>query len=270
MDEIIERGDPFDCDENTSQEDRRVRPLFEKTKRKIEQSVSLPPPPPPMDLQNLDGFTCYVQEIIAKTIFRTTIPSQPPDKEVDSPELYTDKMNYHRAVTGAKQFKDAYNGLKERISEKLSHTLESSVYEAIMFTPRLLCQKMKKEGDVEVSDWSQIPFENNKGSEKIRLTFITTRGDVEDLILYVTDSEAEYIKGLHNLFHLEKYVTTILLECVKDPEITRAIENYTHAWTVLATPTYAGKPIREWEDLTFINFVDYLYSLHLMLEFFEK
>lgn len=265
MDEIIERGDPFDCDENTSQEDRRVRAHFKNQKtepikgpRQVEEMNPAH--------QNLDGFTCFVQEIMARVLFRSNIPSQPPDKEADTPELYKDKTNYHRAVAGSKEFKEKTLGpLREKISEKLLFVLEPPLFDALLNAPRLLPQKMKKEHEVRFSDWSSQPFSSE---EKIRLTFITTRGDIEDLILYVTESESEYIKALHNLFHLEKYITLIILESAKDPQISSAMENYTHAWTLLTTPDYAEKAVKDWDDMTFINFVDYIYSLHLMLEFF--
>lgn len=271
MDEIIERGDPFDCDENTSQEDKRIRSRYEKTKKREESKGLITQDSVLMNLSSLDGFTCFVQEMIAKTLFRSNIPSQPPNRELDDPELYKDKVNYHRAVAGSKEFREkVWIPLKEKVSEKMAFVLEPLLYDALLNTPRLLYEKMKKEHDVHFSDWSNTPFSSSGGGDKIRLTFITTRGDVEDLVLYVLESEAEYIKALHNLFHLEKYVATVIIECAKDPAISSSIENYTHAWTVLTTPHYAEKYVKDWDELTFIDFVDYIYSLHLVIEFFQK
>ena len=83
----------------------------------------------------------------------------------------------------------------------------------------------------------------------------------------VSHFEAEFIKGLHNLYHLEKYITTIIIDSVKDAE--GAIQNYAQAWEFLATPAYAEKPIKDWEDLTFILFVDYMLQLWMVILFFK-
>jgi hypothetical protein len=84
----------------------------------------------------------------------------------------------------------------------------------------------------------------------------------------VIQSEAEFIKALHNLYHLEKYVTAIIIDSVKDAG--DAIKNYKQAWQLLATEPYAEKPIENWEELTFIPFVDYMLQLCMTINFLLK
>lgn len=272
IDDIILRGDPFDGNENTSEEERRVKRVW---------GVVVSPPPsggeakqmsvlvenpsvekgaePPMD-----SFTEYVKEILAKSVFRTSIPTQPPDKEFDSPQLYLDKLNYQRAVFGSRRFKEeVLMPLLEQLSERLESKLDPPLYNAILKAPRLVAEKTKKTD--EPSEWSSFVLK----SPLVKLRFIIPKGDVEDVTLHVTPSEAEYIKALHNIFHLEKYVTLVIFDSVKQNS-DQKIENYTQAWTLLATPDYADKPIKEWEDLTFIPFIDNLLSLQKVVQFFLK
>jgi len=264
MDEIIVRGDPFDCNENTSQEDRRVRTKFQKTN--ITLSVSELPTRahhPIVEIPMGDPFTCYVQEILAKTVFRSDLPSQPPDKDNDAPDLYMDKLNYHKAVMGTKHFKETIlTPLTERLAGTLEAILDPSLLDAIIHFPRLVAEKIpmipsNSNSVVSNSDWS------SKVGANIRLTF--TQG-TNNFSIIVLPPEAEYIKGLHNIFHLEKYVIVMILECIKGA----IIENYTQAWTTLATPDYAEKAIQDWDDLTFIPFVDNAFSLSLIIKFFNS
>jgi hypothetical protein len=260
IDDIIIRGDPFDCDEDTSQEDKRIRrgvvspPSGGGNKNKntsFEQGAA--------DMTSIDPFTGYVKEILAKTVFRASIPSQPPDKEFDTPELYLDKLNYQRAVAGSKRFKEElFIPLLEKISEQLESTIDANLYEALLKAPRLVAEKTKTVN--EPSEWSSFVLKTNL----VNLRFIIPKGNVEDVSIRVTPSEAEYLKALHNIFHLEKYIMVVIFDSIKDQKI----ENYTQAWNVLTTPTYAERPIKDWEDLTFIPFIDYLLSLYKTIEFF--
>lgn len=279
IDEIILRGDPFDCNENTSQEERRVKRVLslppsggerkDPTPSSLKGVVILPPSGGennnfPQGSAQMDCFTEYVKEILAKTVFRTSIPSQPPDKEFDTPELYADKINYQRAVAGSKRFKEeVFTPLLERISEQVESVIDPRLYQAILKAPRLVAEKTKTVN--EPSEWSSFVLKTNL----VLLRFIIPKGNMEDVSIRVTPSEAEYIKALHNLFHLEKYVMAVLLSSIKDNS-DQPIENYTQAWTLLATPTYADRSIREWEDLTFIPFVDNLLSLWKVVEFFGR
>jgi hypothetical protein len=65
---------------------------------------------------------------------------------------------------------------------------------------------------------------------------------------------------------LKKYIVITLFDALKDQKI----ENYTQAWNLLATPDYAEKPISDWEELTFIPFVENILSLWRVIEFFKK
>jgi hypothetical protein len=250
MDEIIVRGDPFDCNENTSQEDQRIRSKFQKTK--APPSVSPHTFTPEMG----DPFTCYVQEILAKTLFRSDLPTQPPDKDNDAPELYMDKMNYHKAVMGAKHFRESIlRPLLEKISSILEALLEPSLLDAILHFPRLTSEKTS----ISTSEWS------SKVGANIRLVFTQTNQVFSILVL---SAEAEYIKALHNIFHLEKYVIVMILQSIKEAGAT--IENYTQAWKTLTTPEFAERPIEEWDDLTFIPFIDNALALQKIIKFFNS
>jgi hypothetical protein len=261
IDKMIIRGDPFDCRENTSEEERRVKRVWQP-KNQIDTLI-LP------NQQNNNtinqemeySFDGYVKEILASTVFGASIPTQPPDKEFDTPELYQDKLNYQQAVLGSKRFKDEIlMPLLESVSERLESTVSEPLYNALLKAPRLVAEKTKTAN--EPSEWSSFVLKNSL----IKLRFIIPRGNVEDYSIRVTPSEAEYIKALHNLFHLKKYIVVALFASLKDQKI----ENYTQAWNVLATPDYAEKPIKDWEDLTFIPFVDNILSLWKVVEFFKK
>lgn len=261
IDKMIIRGDPFDCRENTSEEERRVKRVWQP-KNQIDPLI-LP------NQQNNNtinqemeySFDGYVKEILASTVFGASIPTQPPDKEFDTPELYQDKLNYQQAVLGSKRFKDEIlMPLLESVSERLESTVSEPLYNALLKAPRLVAEKTKTAN--EPSEWSSFVLKNSL----IKLRFIIPRGNVEDYSIRVTPSEAEYIKALHNLFHLKKYVVVALFASLKDQKI----ENYTQAWNLLATPDYAEKPIKDWEDLTFIPFVDNILSLWKVVEFFKK
>jgi hypothetical protein len=253
MDCIIERGDPFDCEENTSQEDRRVRAKFSTTtlkKEKVEKRERVEEEVRKMG----DPFTSYVQEILAKTVFRNSIPSQPPDKEKDAPDLLRDKMTYHAAVQGAQHFKDEIlKPLLLKIDSIVVDKLDNNLYYALREECRMTVTKINQK-DV-VSDWS--------GTEgAVCMLSIGT-----SYSLNVLQTEAEFLKALHNMYHLEKYIIAIIIDSVKNSG--DAIQNYTQAWEFLATPAYAEKPIQDWEELTFILFVDYMLQLWMTIRFFQ-
>lgn len=202
-----------------------------------------------------DPFTGYVQEVIAKTVFRNSIPSQPPDKEKDSPELYQDKLLYHAAVQGAQHFKEkTLKPLLSKMDGLIENKLDSELYHALREHCRMTVTKINQKGIL--SDWS--------GKEGA--VFLLCIGP--SVSLNVIQSEAEFIKALHNLYHLEKYVTAIIIDSVKDAG--DAIKNYRQAWQFLATEPYAEKPIEKWEELTFIPFVDYMLQLCMTISFLLK
>lgn len=273
MDDIILNGDPFDGDENTSQEDKRARERFAKKRAKPAEGLAnrealrngaicemiAVSSEPLLDIGvgPIDPFTCYVQEILAKTIFRNNIPSEGPDKERDSPELYRDKQTFHRAVTGAKRFREETLGpLLERLAALLEATLDAELVAAITRVPRLVVHT--KQPDTNASDWS-----GTARGATVKLEFFN--GPERVASLNVLPAEAEYIKALHNVFHLEKYVIAVLLDSLRSANI----ENYTQSWIAIATPDYAAKPIQQWEELTFIPFVDYMLALWLTVKYFE-
>lgn len=264
IDAMIIRGDPFDCRENTSEEERRVKRVWQPRNQIIPNFSNQQNNTNTLGVLNQEmeySFDGYVKEILASTVFGASIPTQPPDKEFDTPELYQDKLNYQRAVSGSKRFKDEIlMPILESVSERLESTLSEPFYNALLKAPRLVVEKTKTTN--EPSEWSSFILKNSL----IKLRFIIPRGNVEDYSIRVTPSEAEYIKALHNLFHLKKYIVVTLFDALKDQKI----ENYTQAWNVLATPAYAEKPISEWEDLTFIPFVENILSLWRVIEFFKK
>lgn len=278
MDEIIVNGDPFDGDENTSQEDKRVRALLSRSESKKREKPSEgfvvvsrsettttmlnAKAEPLLDITQgpLDPFTCYVQEILAKSIFRGSIPSEGPDRERDTPELYRDKQTFHRAVVGAKQFREETLGpLLEKMDAKLRDTLDEPLYEAIVSAPRLVARNQPDEK--QASEWS-----GTLSGAVVRLEFAFPAPG-KTCSLNVLPTEAEYIKALHNLFHLEKYIVAVLVDCLRST--ATPIENYTQSWIVLATTDYAQKPIKQWEELTFIPFVDYMLGLWMTVRYFE-
>lgn len=249
MDCIIERGDPFDCPENTSQEDRRVRAKYSSKMKRAPDGGNVVAP-----IVVGDSFTCYTQEILAKTVFRNSIPSQPPNKETDSPDLLRDKNMYHAAVRGSHVFKqEILKPILAKVDAAIHQTLDDAFYRALKEECRMTVTKLSKE---VVSDWSGL------AGAGYLLSFGNNSFNIN-----VSHFEAEFIKGLHNLYHLEKYITTIIIDSVKDAE--GAIQNYAQAWEFLATPAYAEKSIKDWEDLTFILFVDYMLQLWMVILFFK-
>lgn len=248
MDCIIERGDPFDCTENTSQEDRRVRSKYSSSKKRAAPLETVE-----MQENPKDPFTCFVQEILAKTVFRDSIPSQPPNKETDSPDLLRDKIMYHAAVQGSRHFKkEILDPLLQKIDSMIHDKLDIDLYYAIREQCRMTVTKIP---EPVISDWSGI-----QGAEY-------TLNFGQSFSINVSVSESEFIKALHNLYHLEKYITAIIIDNVKKSE--GCFENYTQAWEFLATSFYAEKPIKDWEDLTFILFVDYMLQLWMTIQFFQ-
>lgn len=268
MDPIILRGDPFDGNENTSQEDRRVRASFIKTKKRentAEGKTVMQIVPTLLDVARcgdpVHPFTCYVQELLAKTVFRGNIPEDGPDKERDTPEMYRDKTLFHRAVTGARQFREqTLEPLLQRLTLELQPLLDEAFWDALHARPKLVVHN--KQDKKNVSDWSSAA-----GAE-VRLEWLPYSSDEQPFSMYATRAEAEYIKALHNVFHLEKYVIAILLDGLRNAK--NMPENYTDAWILLATPDYASKAIADWEELTFIPFVDYMLGLWMTLRYFEK
>jgi hypothetical protein len=272
MDDIILNGDPFDGDENTSQEDRRVRKKWSEKTLKPTEGVASKRGNDQMNtvLAEITGgpadpFTCYAQEILAKTIFRGSIPNEGPDREHDTPEMYRDKVTFHRAVSGAKQFREqTLHPLVERVAERLQRTLDEPLFEAITRAPKLVVAAGRSDASTTtLSDWS--------GTEKgatVELKFVPASSGATATTLRLLPVEAEYVKALHNLFHLEKYILAVVLDCLRN--LGTPIENYTQCWIALASADYAAKPIREWEELTFIPFVDYMLGLERTVRYFEQ
>lgn len=219
----------FDCDENTSEENKKARSKFVYRVATTTSSSDTMDPVAlamlsklkeqmkPDPVYNDDPFTCYVIEIVAITIYGNDLPQDPPDKALDSPALYQDKLFYHHAAQQARIFRDESLGPH---LNALVHLLESNG----MSLPEL-----------EQKDYD------------------------------FTGDETEMFKALHNMFHLSSYINSAVRESISSTQADDM--TFLRVWEHLTTEQFKDKPVREWAELTTIDFVEYVYQLYRVWEF---
>lgn len=204
-----------------------------------------------------DPFTCFVQHILAITVFGSNLPDSPPNAATDSKDMFADKTLLYKAAQGATKFKQEL--LMPRmiaISEIVANLWSESpammdLHSKLISNPELIVIPVHSE--LHFSVWS-----NAKADMEISLY-------PASFSAYVTAQETELIKMLHNVFHLERYVVAIIRDAVKIND-TKG-KTYCETWALLASADYASIDIQYWLGLGASDFIDCLASL---LEAFEK
>lgn len=221
------------------------------------------PPPIPATAPVVvnDPFTCFVQDIVVRTLYGENLPKDGPDKEKDGNLLYNDKIFFHRAAVSAHKFTSEYliphtKKLAQWLKEKLN---DDSCIMSQFLNQMLICTEMIVEEDVDgigkINVWTNLPF--TKG-ERVRI--VTLFQEKYPISICVTEDVAEFLKAVHNVYHLDNYVHVTVIE--KQSENVKGQPSCVHTWAALVSDELAHLPVSEWHDLTGLDFVDYILSLY--------
>lgn len=215
----------------------------------------------PLTMSNIvsgtkDPFTCFVQHVLAITVFGSNLPDSPPNAATDSKDMFADKTLLYKAAQGAAKFK------QELLIPRMIAVSES-VADAWSDSPAMMDLHSKL-----ISNPELIVIPVHSGSHFS--VWSNAKADMEislypaSFSVYVTAHETELIKMLHNVFHLERYVIAIINDALK-PNVKG--KTYCETWTLLASADYASIDIQYWLALGASDFIDCMASL---LEAFEK
>ncbi len=226
----------LDIDENTSEEERKVNSRKRKAQGKAQVEEDMDPAL--LFLQSLgtamneeeeavneepqqtDPFTCFVQYVVATTLFPDAVELGPPDAVLDDPALFADKLLFRSAAQGYSQF----------IDETL--------------TP--LLQRIKAKQAVQPELIQLLETHANMTYKGYAMTF---GGGIAHHTV-TTAPQLAACRSLHTLFHLNKYISKLTIECAPQLNMLDSNScvrtNLSGAWELLATPANATTPISEW------------------------
>ncbi len=291
QDPIVEKRLPFDCEENTSEEEKWARANYKFKQRgmsgiklngkktKVEHVTAAAPAPededdilaslglvehhvpPPLPHLINDPFTCFVQELIARILYGPNIPKDEPNRAIDGDKLYNDKILYHHAVVGSQKFKNDYliphvKKLADWIGTKIDDK-ESIV--AQFFNQMLMCKEIAVdviEGPYTFENvWTGKPFGKND-----TVCIVTLFQQKHPIDIRVTENVASFLKSVHNVYHLEDYVIACVHEHLAPADIQK--ETFVDSWAAVAPKDHETLPISEWPRDSFFEFIDTITALH--------
>lgn len=308
MDPILENGEHFSGEEDTSEEQRRAKQnfpflgrVFYKENMEMEEEKVVSPAPPASgaggeedesSLQDDDDFfaeledgiekaapdpreedlkthnehndpqTCYVQHVIATTIFGNNLPQEPPKWGVDTEELFLDKTFYHKAAKGSERFKkENYEPLVQRVTDRVQALVSASpvmteIHCMIADCPEMECNVVKdKDKGKHVSAWTNKPLTG----EYYQIVLSKNKDKTETRTIYMEPEFTIRLSSIHVVYHLWGYVNGSFMQHYTLKEVSNF--NFMDLWTYLVSEDFTDEPISEWCEPFFDVFAEKIFKI---------
>ena len=293
MDPILQREDHFSGDENTSEEQRRAKVkfpfkgrVFFKQKMQAEEEeeppreeeeddddaffaelqsnmdkVTFTPDAKELETYNehKDPVTCYVQNVVASTVFGANLPKTPPKWGVDSPALFLDKTFYHQSVVGADRFRREYHEpMVERVTRKMQTLLSPSpimleFHRMLADCPEMSCTLTSIRGHTSI--WTNTPLEE----EHFEIVLNKEKNKTEPRTVYLEPEHTVRLCGIHVVYHLWRYVNASYVQNYKTEDIANL--NFMELWVHLVGDDLATLPVSDWDDPLFEPFAERIFKI---------
>lgn len=207
-----------------------------------------------------DPQTCYVQHVIATTVFGKNLPKDPPKWGVDPEDLYLDKTFYHKAVLGSEKFRiENYEPLVERVAEKFQKLVSPSplmmeIHRMVADCPEMICN-LVQDNPSHKSAWT------NRSLTKDHYEIILSKdkNKANTRTIYMEPEHAIRLCGIHVIYHLWRYINASYVQNYKTEQIANL--NFMDLWTYLVSDEFHDLPISGWCEPFFDVFADKIFKI---------
>lgn len=272
MSSIVSKQLHFDnSEENTSDEEKYVLKKFNPSERgpmskpdilaalglkPISKTTTFKPAPPPpvapkVPSLDVDDFTHFIRHTLALQIFGDNVPTDPP-KSTDPPDLVADLTLFHHAAAGSKRFREA---------EFAPH-----ISKLFAFVQTMIPTENAPLRTFHTNMLNHAELTSQPSKEHVSSWTMTTCGDLLHLSLpgagasvHVQKTEADLLRALHNVYHLQAYVCAVVKKHVDESSIVGL--TYVQTWETVSKHN-VDLSIREWDEFTFIEFIDSILNLY--------
>jgi hypothetical protein len=180
-----------------------------------------------------------------------------PPKSTDPPELVADLMLLHHAAAGSKRFSETE--LAQHISKLFA------------FVQTMIPAENAPLRAFHINMLNHAEMTSQPSKEHISTWTLTTCGELLQLSLpiaglsvHVPKVEADLLRALHNVYHLQGYVCAVIKAHVDDKMIVGM--NFVQTWEHVSKKNVDAS-VREWDEFTFDNFIDSILNLYKVLCF---